>query len=261
MPDEDFLLGIPEFDGTGARAFITTRHGGHSAHPYDTLNLGLHVEDDETVVIQNRSIAAATAGFELDDLVFMDQVHGTTVAEVGESDRGRGARSLKDAVAGTDALVTRCSSLPLVVLVADCSPVVLVDPANKVLGVAHAGWRGSVAGVITATVDAMKAAGADAGCLIAHVGPTIEANRYEVGSEVADEFTASFASDAGQIVINSLPRPHLDLVEANVVALRRAGIPSDQISRSGFGTDDPRVFSDRHARPCGRFGIIAWLEQ
>ena len=108
MPDPPAvpLLRWDEAPALGADVAVTTRHGGGSAAPYDTLNLGLHVGDDPATVVDNRARAAAAFGVALDDLVFARQVHGATAALVGPEDRGRGTRSEDDAVPDTDILVT-----------------------------------------------------------------------------------------------------------------------------------------------------------
>ncbi len=121
---------------------ITTRHGGVSAPPYDTLNLGLHVGDEPANVMRNRARAVAAFGVALDATVFARQVHGTAAASVGPEDGGRGAASENDAVDDTDILVTASPGITLAILVADCVPLALVDPAAHVLAAVHAGWRG-----------------------------------------------------------------------------------------------------------------------
>ena len=240
----------------GVNAFVTTRHGGISSSPYDTLNLGLHVGDDDHAVLENRSRVAHAAGVELDDLVFMDQVHGTRVAVVDERHRGRGARLTTDALIATDALVTTTPHLPLVVLVADCTPVLLVDPVTRVLGVAHAGWKGTVAGITQATLETMVTLGAVPARVSAVIGPCISSDAYEVGDEVASEF---LRRDLGNALEEGAEKPHVNLATANATLLARAGLPRENISIATHHSNDPKFFSDRAARPCGRFGLVATL--
>ncbi|HTO01936.1 MAG TPA: polyphenol oxidase family protein, partial [Microthrixaceae bacterium] len=134
---------------------VTTRGGGVSTGVYESLNLGLHVGDDPAAVIENRSRAAGAIGLGLDDLVFCKQSHGRAVEHVGVADRGRGTRSDLDAIADTDAMVTTDAGVGLVIMVADCVPIVLVDPVSRVLACVHAGWRGTTQRVVTETVDRM----------------------------------------------------------------------------------------------------------
>ena len=252
------VLTMPELTSLGVDAVVTTRHGGVSRAPYDTLNLGLHVGDDDAAVIENRARAMATIESTLDDLVVMDQVHGARVCIVDDADRGRGSRNLTHAISATDALVTRTVDLPLLVLVADCAPIVLCDPEARVLSVVHAGWRGTVAGAPHAALEAMCSLGAKPEHVIAVIGPTIRASRYEVGDEVTSALTTA---GLGGAIERSLPRSHVNLVSANTIALSAAGLDPGHIYATTFASDDAMFFSDRAARPCGRFGILAKLNR
>ena len=141
------VLAWPVFDGLGVDALVTTRRGGVSRGPYQSLNLGLHVGDSDQDVIENRRRAASALGADLGDMVFCDQSHGREVHVATAGDRGRGSLARADAIASTDALVTAEPGIALVVMVADCVPIVLYDPVAHVLACVHAGWRGTVARV------------------------------------------------------------------------------------------------------------------
>ncbi|OWY59259.1 hypothetical protein B7486_75540, partial [cyanobacterium TDX16] len=125
MPE---VLRFPSFAGLPLDVLVTTRDGGVSEGPYESLNLGMHVGDDRERVVENRRRAAALLGAELDDLVVAGQEHTSHVEVVGAEDRGRGARRLDDVVPATDALVTSTVGPVLVTMVADCVPLVLYDP-------------------------------------------------------------------------------------------------------------------------------------
>ena len=259
MPERDeqvVLLPLWPLVDLGVDAVVTTRSGGVSRPPYDSLNLGLHVGDVDEQVITNRERLAATYGCHLDDMVFLDQSHGTRVATVGLPHAGRGARFIENALSATDAVVTTTVGLPLVIQVADCTPIILSDPVAQVLGVAHAGWRGAVGGVGPATISAMVAAGAEESRIHAWIGPGVEVDRYEVGPEVVE---AAVACGGTAAVVDRAGSTHLDTGALNRVVLEAAGIPAEQITASTLTTTDPRLFSDRHARPCGRFGVVARL--
>ena len=114
-----------EARGAGWRAAFSTRLGGFSAAPFDSLNLGISTADDPACVRRNRAAFAAAAGFAADDLVVAGQVHGTAIAEVGRGQRGRGAHGPSDVVPETDGLLTRTAGVPLFVSFADCVPVLL----------------------------------------------------------------------------------------------------------------------------------------
>lgn len=240
-------------------AVVTTRAGGVSSGVYASANLGLHVGDDPDAVVENRRRAAAAVGATLDDLVICEQVHGADVVVVGPRDAGRGTRSRSDAPVG-DAVVTTTPGLAVAMLVADCVPIVLVDPTAGVVACVHAGWRGTVAGVAAATIDAMVSVGADPNRLVAGIGPAIDAERYVVGPEVAEAVADALGDDAADALApGEGDRWHCDLVAANRITLLRAGLRPDAVHTSGRSTDDPAFFSDRRARPCGRFGVVARL--
>ena len=253
------VLAWPALDGLGAEAVVTTRDGGVSAGVYATLNLSFSVGDEPGNVVENRRRAAAAVGAGLGDLVFARQVHGAAVRVVTAADRG-GAAAPGGTVGDADALVTNAPGPVLAVLVADCVPVVLYDPRARVLACVHAGWRGTVARATGAALAAMATLGARPADVRAGIGPAIGPDRYQVGAEVADAARDAFG-----------PRPFLrpdgtgawlfDLWAANRFLLREAGVPDRNIHVAGVptGPDPGLFFSDRTARPCGRFAALARL--
>lgn len=280
------------FAGLGLDAVVTSRLGGVSVGRYESLNLSLSVGDNPAAVLANRRFAAGLVGAELDDLVFCRQVHGRDVAVVSERDRGRGARSVNGAFDGTDALVTSAAaagSAPgpvLVIMAADCVPLVLFDPVRRNLACVHAGWAGTVAGVSTAAVEQLGALGSDPGDLVVGIGPSIHPDRYQVGANVIEAAQAAFADRVDEVI-----RPqHLsgepgqlggagergeagqrgeageqreqgwtfDLWQANVIQLTSAGVPASQIEIAGLDTGPGTpYFSHRSEGPCGRFAVLA----
>jgi hypothetical protein len=255
------VLRWPALAALGVEAVITTRRGGVSTGPYASLNLGLHVGDDPEAVVENRARAAGALGAALDHLVLADQVHGATVATVPASARGRGARALGDTVGAADALVTAEPGPVLTVLVADCVPVLLVDPGARVLACVHAGWRGTAAGVVPAALRAMAALGARPASVVAAVGPAVGPERYQVGPEVAHGLYTALGADADRVLAADGPGHwRADLVGANRLAAVAAGVDPGAVMTSGWTTGDHGpFFSDRARRPCGRFGLLARL--
>jgi YfiH family protein len=248
------------FDGRPVEAFVTGRDGGVSDGVYATLNLSLGVGDDPDLVVDNRRRAAAALGADLDDMVFAHQVHGHEVAVVTDADRGRGTLSVDDAPSA-DALVTATPGLGLAVMVGDCVPIVLHDPVAHVVAAVHAGWRGTVARVTDAALDAMAGLGSRPGDVVAGLGPAITADRYQVGEEVAGAARDCLGGDVEGIVRpDGTGRWTFDLWAANRRLLVEAGVdPSNiEVSPIGTGPGTP-FFSDRTARPCGRFAALARL--
>src|ERR1039458_828096 len=246
------------FDEGPLDAMVTTRAGGVSVGPYESLNLALHVGDEETAVLENRNRALGALDAGLDDLVVADQVHGTHVAVVGPGERGRGSRSLLDSIAQTDALVTTTPGLVLAVLVADCAPIVLFDPDARVLGCAHAGWRGALGGVIEAAIGSMSALGAEPDRLLAGIGPAISGERYEVGADVATA-AANHLGEANAFVRPGRPEHWWVGLQGAVHAiLLRAGVRDQRIAIASIDTGPPGpFFSARAEGSCGRFALLA----
>ena len=249
------------FAGHRVDALVTTRDGGVSGGAYASLNLGLTVGDDPDLVAENRRRAVSALGLDLADCVFAHQVHGRAVAVVGDADRGRGTLALDDAPA-CDALVTATPGLGLAALAADCLTLVLYDPGAHLLGVAHAGWRGTAAGVAAAAVEAMVGLGASAGAVLAALGPAIPAARYQVGDEVVEAVRDGLGPADGAAVLAPDGPGHwrLDLAEANRRSLVAAGVEPGRIEAPGLGTGPGTpYFSDRAERPCGRYAALAVL--
>jgi hypothetical protein len=260
---------------------VTTTFGGVSAGPYATLNLSFSVGDDPAAVLGNRQRVARALGTGLGEFVFARQVHGGRAQVVSAADRGRGTLGVEDAIADADALVTREPGTVLAILVGDCVPIVLYDPVAQVLAGVHAGWRGTVAGVTQAAVTAMVSLGARPADIRAGIGPAIAPDRYQVGGDVRDAVVAGLGDEAaGVLRPDGTGRWLLDLWSANRKMLTRAGVPDDQIylaaiptgpdqlgyvrSLPGDSGDDDTggrglFFSDRTARPCGRFALVARL--
>jgi polyphenol oxidase len=145
------------------------------------------------------------------------------------------------------------------ILAADCTPIVLHDPRARVLACVHAGWRGTVARAPKAAVDAMVSLGASPELIVAGIGPAIGADRYQVGSEVADAARAAGLPEA--VRPDGTGRWLFDLPAANRLVLREAGLPDSSIHTTRYVTGDDRFFSDRSARPCGRLALIARLKE
>jgi YfiH family protein len=252
-----------EAEAAGVTLAVTSRHGGVSSPPYDTLNLGLHVGDDAAAVVTNRSRAAAAFGAVLSDLVFARQIHGVAASHVTLEDAGRGTTSDEDALPGTDIVVTAAPGLTLVIQSADCVPLALVDPAARVLAAVHAGWRGTAAGAVGVALRAMSEHGARPERVVAFVGPAVARERYQVGDDVRDALATAAAGRDG--LDEAVARPDgtarwlVDLVAANRSQLLASGVAPEHIFESGVTTSDPALYSDRAARPCGRFGLLARL--
>lgn len=170
------------------RRVVTTREGGVSAPPYASFNLGAHVGDRAEAVAANRDRLATGVGLPTDRLVWMEQVHGRTVAIVD------GPRP--QPVPATDALVTAEPGLAVVALVADCVPVLLADPAAGVVGAVHAGRVGARVGVLPAALEAMQRLGARIERVEALLGPAACGQCYEVPAAMQADVAAHLPGSA-----------------------------------------------------------------
>jgi YfiH family protein len=227
----------------GPLAFWTDRHGGISAAPYDTANLALHVGDAPDAVRENRGRLARALGFASpEEWAWLDQVHGAEVVTV----TGPGVR------ATADAAVTAIRGVPLVVLTADCAPIAII--ADDAVGVVHAGWRGLLAGVVPAAVDALRAIGT--GSVRAVIGPCIRPDHYEFGSGDLARVAARF----GDVVVAGTVdgRPALDLAAGVRAAFAECGV-LDVADDGACTFGDRRYFSHRRDGVTGRQGVVAMV--
>ncbi|MGE5764887.1 MAG: peptidoglycan editing factor PgeF [Mycobacterium leprae] len=233
--------------GAGVAAAITDRTGGTSAPPYDGNNLGRCVGDDPAAVAANRAATAAALALDASRVVWMAQVHAARVTVV-DSPR-------PDPVAVTDALVTATPSLALAVLVADCAPVLLADPAARVVAAAHAGRRGLAAAVVPRAVAAMLDGGARPGDVRAFVGPTICGGCYEVPGPLQEEVAARVP---GSACTTRRGTPGLDLRSGLIGQLHDAGIDAVDVDPT-CPAEHPAYFSYRRDGTTGRFAGYVWL--
>jgi len=202
-------------------AGVSTRHGGVSSPPYDTLNLGRHVGDDPSCVEENRRRFCAALDTDPAWLATAGQVHGSTVRVI---DAPRHEPFC-------DGLVTTTPGLLLAIATADCAAVLLADPVNGVAAACHAGWRGAAARITVDTVSIMENCGAELDELRAHVSPCISLEAFEVGPEVAARF-----DDAVVHRRDGWDRPHVDLKAVLRGQLEEAGVPVDAIGVSEHST-------------------------
>lgn len=224
---------------------FTDALGGRSSAPYTGLNLGMHVGDDPAAVTANRAMLAADLGLAPDRLLFMDQVHGARVAVVdGPFEKPPQA----------DAMVTTCRGLALAVLVADCVPVLLTDRDAGVVGVAHAGRPGLVAGVAAAVVEAMHDLGARS--VSAVVGPSVCGRCYEVPEAMRTEVAAVSPVSAS---VSWSGTPAVDVAAGVVAALSSQGVSVQW--RPGCTKESTRLFSYRRSQVTGRFAGVILQEE
>jgi YfiH family protein len=226
-------------DGLAVPHGFFTRRGGVSTGPFASLNCSLSGQDERAAVLENRARAARSLHAEPDRLVGLTQVHGTGVVTVTEPwQAGQGPRA--------DAMVTRTPDIALGIVTADCAPVLFADSRHGIVGAAHAGWRGAVAGVLEATVAAMTALGAEAAGITAVVGPCIAQASYEVGADLRETVLARAPADDVFFVPGRRPdRWQFDLAGYCAARLRAAGVGRVAVTGHDTMADEDRFFSHR----------------
>jgi YfiH family protein len=239
-------------------AGFSTRQGGVGKTPWASLNVALHVDDQEADVFENRRRVAEATGFDFGQWTCAEQVHGCGVAVVEKESAGAGRLSREDAIPSKDALVTDSSGVMLNAFYADCVPLWLVDSVRRVVGLAHAGWRGAVADVAGATVRTMhRVYGSDPGDLYAAIGPSIRGCCYEVDDAVAKHIPEE--SDS-LVALVSPGRYQLDLAKFNRQKLTEAGILPKRIEISDYCTSCRTDLFFSHRGENGRTGrMTAWI--
>lgn len=243
-----------------AECAFSTRSGGASKKPYDSLNMSLAVGDEREIVLLNRRAFGSALHVNPYHIVVPNQVHSSTVRRVTDADAGAGAADHSTAIADTDALITNTPNLTLALHFADCVCVFLVDPANKAIGVAHAGWRGTVEGIVTATIEAMtREFGTDPKQLLAAIAPSIERHCYDVGEDVARPFSKAFPHDERVLKQSSSTKWRADLKTANLILLQRAGVDVANIAvcEQCTSCNSSEFFSYRRDGDTGR--MAGWL--
>lgn len=226
------------------RALQTTRLGGVSAAPYDSLNLGSHVGDDPLAVERNRILLNKLLPTEP---VWLEQLHGTLVA-----DAGRGSCQPQ-----ADACIARRRAAVCVVMTADCLPILLCDAQGSVAGAVHAGWKGLASGVIEATVLAMGVAPQS---LMAWLGPAISQEAFEVGDEVRAAFIDVLPQAAPAFVSGQPGKWFADIYALARLHLNTLGVTQVYGGHHCTYRERERFFSYRRDGATGRMGTFIWLE-
>jgi polyphenol oxidase len=235
------MIADPTLALEGIRHGFFTRQGGVSGGLYASLNGGIGSHDDAAHVAENRARMAAAVGVEPGRFITAYQVHSphVVVAETAWTPQARPR---------ADAIVTRMSALAIGVTTADCGPILLADPHARVIGAAHAGWRGALTGIAEATVEAMEQLGAERGQIRAVLGPMIRQSNYEVGPDFIARFDAEDPASGAFFIPAARPGHALfDLAGYIAARLARSGVA--EVSDVGLCTyaDPTRFFSFRRA--------------
>jgi len=240
------------------KSMITHRHGGFGQPPFDSLNLGLHVGDDPSIVQKNREALKVVLP---NEPIWLNQVHGTQVIDADNKNDWSNVPS-------ADASVTSTPGQVLAIMTADCLPVLLASKNGKVIGAAHAGWRGLAAGVIEQTVALMRAKQSNQthaetetqSEILAYLGPAIGPHAFEVGGEVREIFIAQ--NPASAACFEQLQEKGKYLADIyGLACLRLNALGIEQIEGGDECTlQNPDYLSYRRDQQTGRMGSFIWIE-
>jgi YfiH family protein len=224
----------------GLRHAFFTRAGGVSDGIYESLNAGIGSNDDPKKVVENRRRMAEAMGVAPTHFLSVHQTHSPDVAVA--SGPWQGAARPR-----ADAIVTRTEGLAIGASAADCGPILLADPNARVIGAAHAGWKGALSGILESTVDAMEKLGAERNGIVAAIGPLIRQQNYEVGNEFVERFIEADAGNA-LFFLPAAREHHLMFDLAGFIRLRLENAGVLVIDDTGLDTySDPRFYSYRRS--------------
>ena len=216
-----------------------TRLGGASSGIFEGLNCGTGSSDQVEIVQINRSRVAEDMGGDLSDLVTVHQTHSATALTIASTGNPETA---------ADAMVCASPNITLAVLTADCQPVLFADPNAKIIGAAHAGWRGALNGVLDATIDAMEGLGAQRENIVGVIGPCISQPAYEVGQDFIERFLEASLDNHCFFSNAKAPEKYLfNLPGYGLFRLRKAGIKAAEWTQYCTYSDPKRFFSYRRA--------------
>lgn len=248
----------------GVRHGFSTREGGVSVAPFDSMNLARNVGDDPVAVAENHARLARSVGYEVERLAEASQVHGVRLLDVDAFTSGASLEQGRVRSEEADALLTSTRDLAVAVRTADCVPVLLADRSRRVACAIHAGWRGAVGGIVPASIRALITnRGVEPRDLVVAIGPHIRVASFEVGEEVVsaiESATPPATRDAaralaGDLIVRRLgERAHASLATLVIAQLLELGITSDQIDDVGGDTcAEPSRFHS-HRRDGARSG-------
>ncbi|MFD2044021.1 peptidoglycan editing factor PgeF [Ornithinibacillus salinisoli] len=233
-------------------AGFTSRIGGVSETPYDSQNLGLHVPDKKQSILSNRRSLAQQLNFPLESWASGEQVHHSHVQVITQADKGKGAMDYDSSIQGTDGLITNETGLLCTAFFADCVPLYFYDPQSKYIGIAHAGWKGSVNRIAEKMVEKLQSLGVDVRKLLVAIGPCISQENYEVNSQVIDHVSPKLREKTTVHVGEY--KYLLNLKQLNVEILLQCGVFRNNIDISNYCTYTEKSLFYSHRRDQGKTG-------
>jgi len=230
-------LEIKNFSEKGCKAYFTSRNGGISKGSYKSLNLGLHTNDRKEAVIKNRKITANKLNLNFSSFTSAEQVHGNRVYIVEKGDKGKGSINYSNSIKKTDALITNANDITLFSYYADCVPLYFYDKENRIIGLAHSGWKGTLKKIGSKVLEKMKVEfnSKMSDCLVA-IGPAISKDFYEIDHNLASKFKNNFSNINNYLVYKGKNSYLLDLPGIIKMMFLKKGIKNENIIESKMCT-------------------------
>ncbi len=252
---------ISGWEYASLQAGLTTRNGGVSIDVYASLNVGLHVNDNSEHVIKNRHLVAMDTNIPLSNWVFADQIHDKRIIQVCKDDIGKGTESYNTAIVQTDGLFTMDKNIMLSLCFADCVPLYFIAPSHRMIGIAHAGWKGTVLNIGANMIQKWEQFGISSKDIHVAIGPSISDCCYVVDDYVIEKIKKLPQTNAYKEI--SIGQYALNLKRLNQELLLQANIPKENISVSKFCTSCTSQFFS-HRRDGGKtgrmMGFIGWRD-
>ncbi len=239
------ILTIPEWNQLDKKLVVgfTTRNNGASHDPFNSFNLGLHVGDNDQDVISNRNMLASELGIKTEHWIVAEQIHDNKIQKVTKREAGAGAQSLDTVLKGVDGIYTKDTGLLLTSLYADCVPLYFFAPENEIIGLAHAGWKGTVKEIGPKMVKIWKEVeDVPLSNVYVAIGPSISKTCYEVDSSVISQVNQLFPRNELIYTETKNNKYLLDLKKLNYYLLVEAGVPSNNILMSNYCTYKSQLF-------------------
>jgi len=257
QPDSIRYYTFDSFEHGNIKHAVFTRRGGLSPEPWASLNVGGLRGDEPDRVNQNRVLAFKTMNRSPKSVYDVWQVHSADVIFT----TGRRPTNVRHRKA--DAILTDRPEVTLFMRFGDCVPILLHDPVRRVVGIAHAGWMGTVNGIVTETVKTMQSVyGSNTENILAGIGPSIAVHHYEVGPEVVEQVEAAFDLEATELLVRNGESTYFDLWRANQILLENVGVRNIEISGLCTACDLQDWYSHRgEMGKTGRFGALIALEE
>jgi polyphenol oxidase len=264
LKNEQYYV-IKDWNSDSLIAGFTTKNGGESKGEFTSLNLGFHVHDEIRAVCNNRETIGELLHVPVKHWVGAEQTHDVNIVKAGLSDRGKGAASYEDSFKGTDGFFTREAGILLTMCYADCVPIYFYAPKAHAIGVAHAGWKGTVKGIGSEMIKLFKEENIDPQDIFVAIGPSICENCYIVDNRVID-LVQNILEDVEEKPYNLVSdnQYRLNLKNLNRQILKKSGVPDENIQVTSLCTSCQKEQFFSHRRDKGNTGrmmsFIGWKE-